>query len=332
MSEKILYALSALFQIIQNFGKQKAIDKVQSIAIIKLDEIGDFVYALHIFDSFRIRFPKAKITLVIKSFNKIFVENSEVDVVHQVSDLKKPVDLIIDLRGNLDSLLFAIKTNPKRYYGRGIVRIKNKFLGGQEHEVLTNWLIVKKLFSNVEMPHPRIITDSNNRNMVNSFLKNIQVVENGFVVIHPGARDESRRWAKERYAELTERLFETFKLSVIFVGSTSEKSLVDSIIQLSKVPCFSFVSANHSLLDFAHLSSLAKLFIGNESGPLHVASTMGVRNIGLFGPGVKDVFYPLGVHSHVIHYFGDTDEEKLKSMTKIEVAEVVEKINKMFSK
>ena len=48
MSEKILYALSALFQIIQNFGKQKAIDKVQSIAIIKLDEIGDFVYALHI--------------------------------------------------------------------------------------------------------------------------------------------------------------------------------------------------------------------------------------------------------------------------------------------
>ena len=47
-----------------------------------------------------------------------------------------------------------------------------------------------------------------------------------------------------------------------------------------------------SLGTFASVISRAELFLGNESGPLQIADAMGVKSIGLFGPGVKDVFYP----------------------------------------
>jgi ADP-heptose:LPS heptosyltransferase len=58
-----------------------------------------------------------------------------------------------------------------------------------------------------------------------------------------------------------------------------------------------------NLLEYAALCEKAKLFIGNESGPLHIAAAMNTPNVALFGPGVKDVFYPKNEKSIVHHYF-----------------------------
>jgi ADP-heptose:LPS heptosyltransferase len=62
---------------------------------------------------------------------------------------------------------------------------------------------------------------------------------------------------------------------------------------------------NTSLSAFYALISKANLFIGNESGPLQLASLSGVPLLGLFGPGVERVFYPWGSDVTVLNALGE---------------------------
>ncbi|MFT5952025.1 MAG: ADP-heptose:LPS heptosyltransferase, partial [Bacteroidia bacterium] len=73
----------------------------KSILIIKMDEIGDLVTALHVFYNLRALYPTASQTLVCKSFNNIFFQNLDyVEYVNDFEEVKnKNFDLIIDLRG-----------------------------------------------------------------------------------------------------------------------------------------------------------------------------------------------------------------------------------------
>ena len=89
------------------------------------------------------------------------------------------------------------------------------------------------------------------------------------------------------------------------------------------------------LLEYAALCDKASLFLGNESGPLHIAAAMNTPNIALFGPGVKDVFYPKNDKSIVHHYFlargHKTQTLENSTIFSIQVNEVKASIDKILS-
>ncbi|MBT8326087.1 MAG: hypothetical protein KJP21_00100, partial [Bacteroidia bacterium] len=81
------------------------------------------------------------------------------------------------------------------------------------------------------------------------------------------------------------------------------------------------------------LCNRAQLFIGNESGPLHIAAAQNTPNIALFGPGVKNVFYPKNEKSIVHHYFlarghkqQTIENTTIRSITINEVKQSVDKL------
>jgi ADP-heptose:LPS heptosyltransferase len=45
--------------------------------------------------------------------------------------------------------------------------------------------------------------------------------------------------------------------------------------------------------------------VGNESGPLHLACAVNIPSVGIYGPGVKDVFYPWAERSAYVHHILD---------------------------
>ena len=83
-----------------------------------------------------------------------------------------------------------------------------------------------------------------------------------------------------------------------------------------------------NLLQLAALMRSAKLFVGNESGPLHFAIIEKKPLVALFGPGVENVFYPLYPNQKVIHHVSDVDpkDKKQTSMLLITPQEVIEVI------
>jgi lipopolysaccharide heptosyltransferase II len=101
--------------------------------------------------------------------------------------------------------------------------------------------------------------------------------------IAPGASyGAAKCWPPERFAQLADRLVSECGADVLFFGSPGEKEISDRIRSKMKSPAVSLVGQT-SMRDFAALLASCSLFIGNDSGAMHVAAAVGLPVIGIFG-------------------------------------------------
>ena len=334
MNEKILYFKSWVASKYINLLGDKSYD-FKSILIIKIDEIGDLVTALPVFYNLNSLYPAAKQTLVCKGFNNIFFKHIDyVDCVNTFDQVaQKTYDLIIDLRGTTETLNYALKHKPKLRLDRGSIRFKNKFRGGQKNEIDTNIAVIQPLLKEEIIWSNRIITTETEHSAVNNYL----AVEGAspFVILHLGARDKARRWPVERYAAVITHINKIYSLPCLLVGGPDDKEINDQCLALVQSKFNLNVVGSFDLLEYAALCEKASLFIGNESGPLHIAAAQNTPTIALFGPGVKNVFYPKNDKNITHHYFlaRNHDQQTLKNSTifSISLNEVKESTDKLLS-
>ena len=300
--EQFYFLISALVSWVINCIQSKK--PIQSILVIKWDEIGDMVYAIPVFEHLKNQYSEVPITLLCKSFVKPLVQFNPAisSIIHEIPANSK-FDLIVELRGNWGTLKYALSKMPYKRLDRGTTRLNNKLNGGQNHELITNFEVIESLLPKGTTPSvPKINCNENSKAFVDEFIveKKIQ----NFAVIHCGARRILRQWPVENFASLIKILKEKYKLQIVFAGTEEDESVINQIIELSKIEAF-ICTRNFSLLHFASLVQRAKLFVGNESGPLHIAAVMGTPLVGIYGPGVPGIFYPIGEKSRVVHHILD---------------------------
>lgn len=114
-----------------------------------------------------------------------------------------------------------------------------------------------------------------------------------FVVIHPGAKFWFKRWPLERFAILTDILQKEMGLKVILTGGEQETEDIQFIISQMKTTGLS-LAGRLTILQLAALYKRALLFIGNDSGPMHIAAASGTPVIALFGPTEPEIWGPWG--------------------------------------
>ncbi len=119
------------------------------------------------------------------------------------------------------------------------------------------------------------------------------------VALHPGASKPQRGWHTERFALLGRRLADRFDARLLLVGGPADGELLQSIT--SGLPAGSVLPLERGLpiRDLAAVLERCHLFIGNDSGPMHVAAALGVPTIGLFGPGSPQRTAPRGRRGRV---------------------------------
>ena len=81
--------------------------------------------------------------------------------------------------------------------------------------------------------------------------------------------------------------------------SQDEKTMVDAIQARLATPAFS-LSGQLSLKELAALTQAAKLFIGVDSAPMHIAAAVGTPTVALFGPSGDKQWGPWGVPCRVV--------------------------------
>lgn len=104
-------------------------------------------------------------------------------------------------------------------------------------------------------------------------------------VVHPWASSHSefRAWPFPRYAELIERLVEERNAVVLVVGSESEATPDrEHLIRLPRGRVYNLAGATR-LAEAAALIAGCDLFVGNDSGLLHMAVSAGVPTVAVFG-------------------------------------------------
>lgn len=300
--DKIIYSCSILLSRFINRGKDPTQIKVNTILIIRQDEIGDLCYSTPVFELLRKRFPNAKITLWCRPFAKSLVQNDpNLDQIFtDKRDLENKYDLIVDLRGGWEGINFALLNPPTFRLERGIVRLKNKRKGQHPHEIQTSFEIIKPILSPDEtLPDPIIYNSEKDLQEANNFIQRNNL--NRFAILHTGARRELRLWPSDRFAQLAIHLKEKFGFDIVFIGDKNDISAITSIQK--SIPFTTYSSAGElNLSALAALTKSATLYIGNESGPLHIAALSNIPCLGLFGPGEPYVFYPYGKKSAVLHH------------------------------
>ncbi len=297
-NEQILYVANILAN--KLLFRQKVVDAPKTILVVKWDEIGDMATCTHVFASLKLSYPDSELTVLCKPFVKNLVINDpHIDkVLTDGSEYHRVYNLVVELRGTWKTLFKAIRYKAKYRVSRAETRLKHK--GRQLHEIHTNMEIVRPLLlEGVTGSMPVLYYNEKDAARVSEFLENNHIGR--FALIHAGARRKLRQWNLDRFALAAQYLHEKYGLEIIFVGSGEDKKDIESINSYLDFKTFDF-SSGFSLSEFGSLCSRASFYLGNESGPMHIASAFKVPMIGLFGPGVPNVFYPLSEKSVVLHH------------------------------
>ena len=97
------------------------------------------------------------------------------------------------------------------------------------------------------------------------------------------AYGSAKCWDPERYAELADRLIAAFDADVLLFGAAQESGMAARIAGAMRNRVFNLVGAT-LIGELPALLSTCRLFIGNDSGAMHVAGAVGIPVIGVFGP------------------------------------------------
>ena len=117
-----------------------------------------------------------------------------------------------------------------------------------------------------------------------------------FVLLNPGAGWGAKQWPAERYGQVARRLAEDGLKSLINFGP-GEEPLVRAVELASDGTA---QSVTGSLTELIALTRRARLFIGGDTGPTHLAAALGIPVVAIFGPTNPARNGPFGTRSIVL--------------------------------
>ena len=121
------------------------------------------------------------------------------------------------------------------------------------------------------------------------------------IVLHPGsgAAPAQKRWPLSRFVDVAHRLVEQTGAQIIIAGGASEQALA---AKLSRAigPAAVSLAGRLTLRQSLALFAACDLFIGNDSGPLHLAAAVGTPVVGIYGATNPAVFGPWAPPEQVV--------------------------------
>jgi ADP-heptose:LPS heptosyltransferase len=113
------------------------------------------------------------------------------------------------------------------------------------------------------------------------------------VVLFPGASWDAKLWPFENYAQLADRILQHYDAQIIICGAVTDSQGVARIQANIRGQVFN-LAGKTSLRELAAVFEGCDLFIGNDTGPLHLAVSVGIPTLGIIGGGHFGRFYPYG--------------------------------------
>ncbi|HLM61042.1 MAG TPA: glycosyltransferase family 9 protein, partial [Pyrinomonadaceae bacterium] len=170
-------------------------------------------------------------------------------------------------------------------------------------------------------------------------LSAFDIQPSAFVLLHPVAAFDTKQWATENFARVAEFLREK-NLSIVAVATGKERGVLETLKQLSRVPIR--ICDDLSLPEITALASIAKIFVGNDSGIAHIAAAVETPSVVIFGASNINHWRPWTKAPNEIvysekpcrHQLGEIRKgsENPKCIRCVTVEEVCEAVERVLSK
>src|SRR6185437_16911115 len=102
------------------------------------------------------------------------------------------------------------------------------------------------------------------------------------VAVHPGVGNAMRQWPAEHFASLIDLLVEKNAVNAVLIGGAEEVELADEVLaRVANRNAVVSVVGKTPLRQLPDLLRACVLYVGNNSGPKHIAAALGVPTIGI---------------------------------------------------
>jgi hypothetical protein len=125
-----------------------------------------------------------------------------------------------------------------------------------------------------------------------------RVNPDGPVVIHPGSGGRDKCWPAERVEALLDHLRAIGRPACVVIGEVERERVAAEVIERWRD--LADVIEPGSLMELARVIGAASVYVGNDSGPTHLAAQLGVTTVALFGPSDPRVWAPVGPRVRVL--------------------------------
>jgi ADP-heptose:LPS heptosyltransferase len=131
-------------------------------------------------------------------------------------------------------------------------------------------------------------------------ISQISCPERFHLALHPGSGSSQKNWAIEHFVEICTRAVQTYQMKIVVLTGPAEEDNVYSIFTRSLPERALRFLREMPLAEIAAELRKCSLYIGNDSGISHLAATVGVSTIAIFGPSNPQVWRPLGKHVVIV--------------------------------
>jgi lipopolysaccharide heptosyltransferase II len=283
----------------------------KNILLVRTDRIGDVILSLPMLPLLRRRFPRARISVLVRRYTQELVENhscvdealvyeNEDSVVSLWRTLKRLRERKFDLaiipyprfRSTLLTFLAGIRLRIGTGY-RWYSFLLNKKVyehrkDAKRHEVEYNLNLLRSLGIETDgTPQFEFTIPSSKTEFVDAFLAdNLLSAEGRFAVLHPGSGGSARDWRAENFSRLGDMIYAQLGMKVLVSGGNAEKTLVHKVVDGMKTRPIAIVG-KFSLMELGALLRRAKVFVSNSTGPMHLAAIVGTPVVAFFPPIVQ---------------------------------------------
>lgn len=195
----------------------------------------------------------------------------------------------------LVSTLAGMKCTGVVSDGRGFLLTRRVFLDRDRivHQAeIYRMVLAKALLEVPEKPDPFIHLADEDLEWAKERLRRLGWEGERMLIVHPGASKPERCWPADRFREVVARALRRGWV-VALVGGGSDAKIAERVCDGLGDGCFNLAEENPPLGRLAAFISQGDLFLGNDSGPLHIAAALGLDCVGIYGTSVPEKTGPL---------------------------------------
>jgi heptosyltransferase-1 len=290
--------------------------QINKILLIRPKRIGDIVMTTPALSALRVKYPQTYISYLVEEPYKDLVEgNSELDeiivvpVPTKIHDFikillrirKNKFDVVIDFHGGPKAFLFTVCSKGQLKIGHKIkykhvfydVKIERKTEEKPIHSVENFFKLVMVLDVKIDQI-PRFKLPSarkEEKSRILEFIVKNRLREHKIIALHIGGGNEFRQWDPKKLKLLVDLLSKIPETSLVLIGGKKDHNLEMQLLKECSVPLYTLVG-QLNLRELQEFISQSSMFIGPDSGPMHIAAATKTPIVACFGPALLATFGP----------------------------------------
>ena len=293
--------------------------KSPRILIVRLSAVGDVILSVPVACALRRLYPEAHISWIVQKGAAPLLQNHPAidelitipklnfktpltyfDALRQARQAKP--DIAIDIQGLLKTALIAFRSGAKKRIGFARSDFEGRECSNlfyntivrptEQHVTLRGLELLRPLGLKelqVEYNFPEFDEDQ-------AFAEKVRADSfhgGGYAIINVGAGWESKLWPSDRYGAVASHLFQKHGLKTLIVwGGKKEEAIANEVQRHS--PEGSIIAPPTNLTQLRAILRGGAIFVGSDTGPMHLSAALGTPTVGLIGPMPSERVGPLG--------------------------------------